>query len=110
MINFKGDDAWFLPNVHKSNLSNYPLNKICEDSFTFCVRVKIDWDKMETDSLKSWGGIMMRNGMHTGLVAVKSQSSFAINGEIWTNIDGSPTTNTIYLRIHEDNKDSWLVP
>ena len=63
---------------------------------------------MEADTLKSWGGIMMRNGMHSGLVAVKSQNSFAINGEIWTNIDGTPTPKTLFLRIHEDNKDSWL--
>jgi hypothetical protein len=108
MINFKGDDAWFLPNVHKSHLSNYPLNRICEDSFTFCVRTKINWDKMEADTMKGWGGIMMRNGMHSGLVAVKSKSSFAINGEVWTNIDGNPTPKTIYLRIHENDKDSWL--
>ena len=108
MIKLKGNNAYFLPNVHKSNLSTFPLNKICKDSFTFCVRVKINWDKMEADTLKSWGGIMMRNGMHSGLVAVKSQSSFAINGEIWTNIDGTPTPKTLFLRINEDNKDSWL--
>ena len=108
MIKLKGNNAYFLPNVHKSNLSTFPLNKICKDSFTFCVRVKINWDKMEADTLKSWGGIMMRNGMHSGLVAVKSQNSFAINGEIWTNIDGTPTPKTLFLRIHEDNKDSWL--
>ena len=108
MIKLKGNNAYFLPNVHKSNLSTFPLNKICKDSFTFCVRVKINWDKMEADTFNSWGGIMMRNGMHSGLVAVKSQSSFAINGEIWTNIDGTPTPKTLYLRVHEDNKDDWL--
>ena len=55
MIKLKGNNAYFLPNVHKSNLSTFPLNKICKDSFTFCVRVKINWDKMEADTLKSWG-------------------------------------------------------
>ena len=35
---------------------------------------------MEADTLKSWGGIMMRNGMHSGLVAVKSDKSSINSG------------------------------
>ncbi len=110
MIKLKGNNAYFLPNVHKNNLSTFPLNKICKDSFTFCVRVKINWDKMETPA---WGGIIMRNGMHSGLVAVKSDKSsinsgFSINGEVWTNIDGTPTPKTLSLMIDKDNKDDFL--
>ena len=108
MINFKGDGAWFLPNVHKSNLSNFPLNKLCDGSFTFCVRAKVDWDAMEEDTLRGWGGILMRNGMHSGLVAVKGEKSLAINAEIWSDNEGEPTPKTVYLLIQEKDKDSWL--
>ena len=31
MIKLKGNNAYFLPNVHKNNLSTFPLNKICKD-------------------------------------------------------------------------------
>jgi hypothetical protein len=112
-IKFAGGESWFLPNVHKSDLSTFPLQDICLGDFTFCVRVKVDWDSMEADSLNGWGGIIVRNGMHCGLVAVKTSTDLSISGEIWYDDNGTPATSPFptwsnYLRIHEDNKDSWL--
>ena len=100
MIKFTGNDAWFLPNVHKSNLSNFPLNKLCEGSFTFCVRVKPDWDNMPLtpeNQYTYWGGIMMRNGMHCGLVSLRTNKEISVSAEIWVNVNGVPKPITTFL-------------
>ena len=111
MIKFTGNDAWFLPNVHKSNLSNFPLNKLCEGSFTFCVRVKPDWDNMPLTAENQytyWGGIMMRNGMHCGLVSLRRKTEISVSAEIWVNVNGVPKPITTFLTLQEKDKDKWL--
>lgn len=84
-LNFNGGDAWFCPPQNKYGLSKQPIKDITNDDFSFLARVKVDWNSMVGGSPTREGGIIIKNGLHTGLSVIKSDDlQCFIKGAVWT--------------------------
>lgn len=108
-LRFNGKRAWFVTPENKYGLSKYPLRNITNSNFTFFVKTKINWNLM--DSNVAFGkecGIIIKNGKHLGLSAVKSydgEHAYA-KGTVWTTMtDGSIKNWDILLKLNWDEND-----
>ena len=85
MIQLKGDNAYFIPPKNRYGLCKRETFDLTEKDFTVCVRVKIDWDKMEIGTPTHEGGIVAKNGRHCGLSALKiNEEQCYIKAQFWT--------------------------
>lgn len=85
MIQLKGDNAYFIPPKNRYGLCKRETFDLTEKDFTICVRVKIDWDKMEIGTPTHEGGIVAKNGRHCGLSALKiNEEQCYIKAQFWT--------------------------
>ena len=91
-MKFNGNKAYFLTPTNKYGLSKVEPKDITEDNFTYIARLTIDWDKMNKDDLTKEGGIVVKNGMHCGLMAFRDHEDMCyMRGCIWvTGPDGLP--------------------
>lgn len=103
-MKFKNKLGYFLKNTDQYELSkNLPTN-ITENDFTFCVRVKVDWNKMSHEGLTKNGGIICKSGMHLGLIAIKTVDNQLINATAWYTHDGENKPLDISVVVDKDEK------
>jgi hypothetical protein len=69
-MKFDGNTAWYIPNMNNNRSSSYPITKLWDQDFTYCVRFKVDWDAMVIPNEWSIGGLVVRNGAHFGINTV----------------------------------------
>ena len=67
MINFTGENCYFVVPESKYGLSEIVPKYVTENSFTFCVKCKPDWDSMVEGEASAEGGLVMKNGQHMGI-------------------------------------------
>jgi len=95
-LRFNGKRAWFVTPENKYGLSKYPLRNITNSNFTFLVKTRVNWDVMDTNvEFGKECGILVKNGKHLGLSAVKSydgEHAYA-KGTIWTVMDDGSIKN-----------------
>ena len=103
-MKFKNKTGYFLKNTDQYELSrNLPAN-ITEDDFTFCVSIKVDWNKMKHDNLTKNGGIICKSGMHLGLIAIKTADNQLINATAWYSVNGENRPVDISFVVNKDEK------
>lgn len=84
-LDFNGDDAWFCPPQNKYGLSKQPIKDITNDDFSFLSKINVDWNSMHGETSLVEGGVIIKNGLHTGISVVKSiDNQCFIKGTIWT--------------------------
>jgi len=105
-MKFNGSEAYFLTPTNKYGLSKVEPKNITEDNFTYLARLTIDWDKMNKDDLTKEGGIVVKNGMHCGLMAFRDHKNMCyIRGCIWvTGPDGSPMLIDRCIEVQDTQK------
>lgn len=82
---FDGNSSWYIAPESQYGLSTYPIKKITTDNFSFVVKVKIDWTKLDGSEEKNQYGIVTINGMHMGINVYNGFNSDRwIRGKIWT--------------------------
>lgn len=91
-MEFKGNEAYFLTPTNKYGLSKVEPKNITEDNFTYLTRLTINWEEMVYGELSGEGGIVVKNGMHCGLMAFRDHADDTfIRGCIWAiGPDGNP--------------------
>ena len=74
MITLDGTYSWVLSYTNKHNISGRIVESINTGDWTFCTSVKPEWnpDKLtlNIDDKGYRGGILVRNGMHSGIFNV----------------------------------------
>lgn len=105
-MKFNGSEAYFLTPTNKYGLSKVEPKNITEDNFTYLARLTIDWDKMNKDDLTKEGGIVVKNGMHCGLMAFRDHKNMCyIRGCIWvTGPDGLPMLIDRCIEVQDTQK------
>lgn len=82
---FNGTDAWFVPPTSRYGLSKVSSKDLHLNDFTFCARIKVDWDFLVPESKTQEAGIMVKNGKHLGLSVAKSGDNYRmLKGMCWT--------------------------
>ena len=82
---FTGNDAWFIPPTSRYGLSRVSSQDLHLTDFTFCARIKIDWDFLIPETNTQEAGIMIKNGKHLGLSIAKTGDNYRIlKGMCWT--------------------------
>ena len=85
---FDGNSSWYISPDSQYGLSTYPIKKLTTDNFSFIVKVKIDWTKLDGSEEKNQYGVVTINGMHMGINVYKGPNSECyIRGKIWTEDD-----------------------
>jgi hypothetical protein len=106
---FDGNSSWYISPNSQYGLSTYPIKKLTTDNFSFVVKVKIDWSKLDGSEEKNQYGIVTINGMHMGINVYKGPNSECyIRGKIWTEDEHGNNTefeNSIKLIDSEDEFD-----
>ena len=74
-----GNTAWYIPASNNNKSSSYPITKLCDKDYTYCIRFKVDWEAMVVPNKWSMGGLVVRNGAHFGINTVVGKDN---NGEI----------------------------
>lgn len=110
MIEFDGNTGYFIPGRHKYQLSRYELSDITENSFSFVVKVKINWDLLNPFDKTKEAGIICKNGQHIGISAFKyTDYKNFIKGAFWTKDDnGNEFYNDIVFEIDDAFKNKIL--
>lgn len=108
-MQFKGSEAYFLTPTNKYGLSLKEPKDITEDNFTYLARLTIDWDKMVYGELSAEGGIIVKNGMHCGLMAFRDHAGDTfIRGCIWaTSPAGQPILVDKCIEIKEGHSATF---
>lgn len=93
MITLDGTHGWVISYTNKHNISGKKVEDINKGDWTFCTSIKPDWDRdnllMNIEGRGYRGGVLCRNGMHSGIFNVlwqtedKSAWLKSIKGEIW---------------------------
>lgn len=84
-LKFNGNQAWFITPDSKYGLSRLPAKYLTNNDFSFLTKIKVNWFKMNPDDKTKEGGVIIKNGLHTGLSVVKiGKKDFFIKGTVWT--------------------------
>lgn len=113
-LKFNGKNPWFLFPENQHGLSLSPVKNITNDDFSFIAKIKVNWDEMNENNNE--GGIVIKNGLHTGLSVAKSNKNECfLKGTIWTttkNLDSSSEKEQlqnydIYIKVNHE-EDGFL--
>jgi hypothetical protein len=98
---FNGSDGWFCPPRNKYGLSTKEIKDVTLDNFSFLARVKVDWSALDNNQPHREGGIIIKNGQHTGISAIKPDDEQCfIKGTVWTELNGERIATDILLRVN----------
>lgn len=99
---FNGTDGWFCPPQNKYGLSTHEVKDITLNDFSFLARVKVDWNALDNNKPYRESGIIIKNGKHTGISAIKPDDRQCfIKGTVWTKLDsGEEVATDILLRVN----------
>ena len=108
-LKFDGKSAYILPLRNKHGLSKYsPMELLTgdESEFSFCCRIKVDWDNTD---LEKTGGVIAFNGQHTGIMIRKNEAGeFFIQVDVWTENKGESEPSQIFYRLPVGYKNEWM--
>lgn len=109
-MRFNGDNAYFLTPTNKYGLSVKEPKNITDDNFTYLAKLRIDWDKMVYGELSAEGGVVVKNGMHCGIMAFRDHEDMCyIRGCIWvTGPDGLPQLIDRCIEVKDTEKEFEL--
>ena len=83
MINFTGENCYFVVPESKYGLSEIVPKYVTENSFTFCVKCKPDWDSMVEGEASAEGGLVMKNGQHMGIGCFVNGGQRYFRASLW---------------------------
>ena len=93
MITLDGKHGWVISYTNKHNISGKVVEEINNGDWTFCTSIKPEWDvdklTLNINDQGYRGGVLCRNGMHSGIFNVLWPSDDGkewlrfIKGEIW---------------------------
>ena len=93
MITLDGSHGWVISYTNKHNISGKVVEDINKGNWTFCTSIQPEWNPnqliLNIDNKGYRGGVLVRNGMHSGIFNVLWPSEDGkewlkfIKGEIW---------------------------
>ena len=116
MITLDGKHGWVISYTNKHNISGKLIEDLNHGDWTFCTSIKPEWDPdkltFNIDDKGYRGGIVCRNGMHTGIFNVTWPTDDGedhlkfIKGELWYD---SPTGEKKIAVLEKQVKhDGWI--
>ena len=116
MITLDGTHGWVISYTNKHNISGKVVEDINTGDWTFCTSIKPEWNKdnllMNIDGKGYRGGVLCRNGMHSGIFNVlwqtedKSKWLKSIKGEIW--YDSSEGETKVAIMEYQVKNTEWI--
>jgi hypothetical protein len=116
MITLDGTHGWVISYTNKHNISGKVVEDINTGNWTFCTSIKPEWNKdnllMNIDGINYRGGVLCRNGMHSGIFNVlwqtedKSKWLKSIKGEIWYDTPGGETE--VAIMEYKVRNEEWI--
>ena len=104
-ISFDGNTAWFVAPTNRYGSSRVSVQDITTKNFSFLARVSVDWDKMIPGTNTQQGGVIMKNGRHSGISVSKHPGGWKfISATIWVEnpIEGESSQRVFDIHLNTE--------